>query len=160
MQLELFPEFASQAEDNRIELIGNAAIENNFEVLLYANNNTNRELLIRTDTPEGNVIFSHINPEHSINVYIDGNTTVMGNLSITGDLIIKGKIMHIGVENDQMVSYTINDTQLDYDIIKNVLYVNGKENRNFFEIGKTLMKALKKYQDKTAFNDTKDFFNY
>lgn len=171
MQLDLFPGYTLTSPEVKVE-IQNEVVEvpaaptvaeenNQFEVLLYANNdNARRDLEIRVNSPEGNIVFSHINPEQQINVYIDGDTVVKGNLSITGDLLMNGKITYIGSEHDNVITYIIGELEIKYDVVKNLIYLDNRETKNYAEIGKMLVNSLRKYQDRLTFNDCKDFFNY
>lgn len=160
MQLELFPEYSREflVENERVEE------NNNFEVLLYANDQASRELHIKVDSPEGNVIFSHLQPDQSINVYIDGNVTVHGNLNITGNLQLGGELSHVSeiqlLSESHTVTHQIGSLLIEYDVNSNALYLNGKETRNYFEIGKRVANEFKKFQDDKLYNNCKDFFNY
>lgn len=159
MQLELFPGYALTSVEAGIEI---AEVNNNqFEVLLYAANNAaERDLVFRVNSPESNVIFSHVNPDTPINVYIDGDVIINGNLSITGELSVEGEIEYIGQQYEHSVTYCFNGLEIVYDMKSNLIYANGKETRNSAELGKLLINALRKNQDDLTFNDTKDFFNY
>lgn len=161
MQLELFPGYALTSVEAGVEIV-NAEVENNqFEVLLYAADNAaERDLVFRVNSPESNVIFSHVNPDTPINVYIDGDVIINGNLTITGELSVDGDIDYTGRKNDHSVTYCFNDLEIVYDISSNLIYANGKETKNCSELGKLLVNALRKNQDDLTFNNMKDFFNY
>jgi len=161
MQLELFPELVNDV--NITVNVQENVEQRNFEVLLYANNtNDQRDLVIRTDTPEGNVIFSHVNPDQHINVFVDGNVEIRGNLSLTGTLSIAGQIVNIAEmsEKEMYASYNINNTCMVYDVKRNLIFIDDKEIKNYTELGKAITKALRKHQENLMFNDFKEFFNY
>jgi hypothetical protein len=164
MQLEIFPEYSRNTtlvEEQPLQFAIAEAQNPQFEVLLYANHDTvERDLHIRVNSPESNIIFSHLDPEQDINVYIDGDTVIKGNLTLTGELLVTGKISYINEENEHFVTHTIGNLNITYDINKNTVYLNNKQTSNFFEIGKRICNELKKYQEKKIYNKTRDFFNY
>jgi hypothetical protein len=163
MQLDIFSEYSRNTalveQELQFEIIENHNPQ--FEVVLYANDqNSERDLHIRVDSPESNIIFSHLNPEQEINVYIDGDTIVNGNLSITGDLKVTGKISYMSEEQENFVTHNIFGLNVTYDIKTNSVYLNNKKTDNPLEIGKRILSELKKYQDTKVINNTRDFFNY
>ena len=163
MQLDLFPGYALTSGEVKVEIENEIRAEitaepvlafepnNGYEVLLYATtDNERRDLEIRVNSPEGNVVFSHINPDEQINVYIDGSTVVKGNLSITGDLLMNGKLTFVDSKHDGYVIHDIAGLVLKYDIFKNA----------FREIGKRVVESFRKMHDDLTFNDAMEFFSY